>query len=171
MKAFLVFIMVLVSLTVMAQTDKVKLYGYAQPVIGGIPSNTPFDEKGNSAATTKKSHANYLFYIAYPKNIMVYPLELWMYGEAYTINVQPVITPVEILYDNGSFDPQKVTLVPETEDTCLQLLLTDKLVIKNTTVKKSLIENNDLVIVYRMKGKLYSQTLKKIKGLRTAVLP
>jgi hypothetical protein len=171
MKAFLVFIMVLVSLTVMAQTDKVKLYGYAQPVIGGIPSTTPSDEKGNPAATTKKSHANYLFYIAYPKNIVVYPLELWMHGEVYSINVQPVITPVEILYDNGSFDPQKVTLVPETEDTCLQLIPTEKLVIKNTTVKKSLIENNDLVIVYRMKGKLYSQTLKKIKGLRTAALP
>jgi hypothetical protein len=78
---------------------------------------------------------------------------------------------VEILYENGDFEPQRTKLVPYTEDTCLKLTLTNTPPAKNAAVKKSLIESNDLVLVYRLNGKNYSQTLKKIKGLRAATLP
>ena len=50
-------------------------------------------------------------------------------------------------------------------------LLINSLPLKSTTIKKSLIENNELVVVYKLKGKFYSKALKKLEELRTASLP
>ena len=75
-----------------------------------------------------------------------------------------------IAYDNGDFEPEKIILVPATKDTSVQLLV-NSLPLKSTPIKKSLIENNELVVVYKLKGKFYSKTLKKLKELSTASLP
>jgi hypothetical protein len=75
------------------------------------------------------------------------------------INVQPAKTPVEVIYDNGDFESETIILVPATEDTCVQLLITNS-VSKSTTVKKSLIENNEVVVLYKLKGRFYKDTQK-----------
>ena len=158
------------SLSGVAQKATVKLYGYAQPVIGGVPSIQHPDEKENTLSSKKNRRANYFIYLVYPKILPIHPVELWLKGKAYNIDVRPAKTPVQVVYDNGDFEPEKIILVPATKDTCVQLLI-NSLPLKSTTIKRSLIENNELVVVYKLKGKFYSKTLKKLKELRTASLP
>ena len=170
MKFFLGFVVLLFSLTSVAQPATVKLYGYVQSVTGGVPPISQPDEKGNSTISKKSSRVNYFVYLVYPKSQIIHPVKLWLKGKAYNTNVQPAKTPVEVIYDNGDFEPEKIILVPATKDTCVQLLVNTS-PLKNTTVKKSLIENNDLVVVYKLKGSTYTKVLRKIKELRTAALP
>jgi hypothetical protein len=170
MKFFFRFIVLLFSLTGAAQKPTVKLYGYMQAVTGGLPPTSEPDEKGNSTRSKKSLRANYFVYLVYPKSQTIYPVELWIKGQGYQINVQPVKTPVEVIYYNGDFESETIILVPATENTCMQLLISNSL-LKSTTVKKSLIENNEVAVLYKLKGRFYTKTLRKIKGLQTAALP
>jgi hypothetical protein len=170
MKLFLASVLLLFSLASTSQTAKVKLYGYVQPVTGGVPPISQPDEKENHWEQKKSPRANYFIYLSFPKNQTIYPVELWIKGQAYNINVEPALIPVEIIYDNGDFKPEKITLVPAIKDSCVQLWISGTSE-KSTTVKNSLTENNDLVVVYKLKGEFYTKVLKKIRQLQTATLP
>jgi hypothetical protein len=89
-----------------------------------------------------------------------------MDGLLYSIKQEPVQTPVEIIYENGLHEAEKIILVPQTADTVIRILLSEKLPFKTPAIKKSSADTNELVIVYKMNGKLFTQSLKKIKGLR-----
>ena len=135
-----------------------------------MPSTYETDEQGKTVEAKQEVNKNLFIYLAYPPGLNLYPVEVWMKGELYSIKQQPAHTPVVIVYENGQYEPETVILVPTTTDTVFQLILTDRSPSKNTTIKKSLAETNDLVVVYKLNGKFYSQTLKKIKGLRMGIM-
>lgn len=160
--------LVLLSSFCFAQTTGIKLYGFRQSVAKGVHSSYETDEQGNKVNPKIEIHTNLFIYWAYPSNLNLYPVEIWVNGEQYSVKTSPAKTPVTIIYDNGKFAPETVILVPKTADTVTQLLISERLPAKSSEIKKSLAETNDLVVVYKLNGKFYSQTLKKIKALRMA---
>ena len=88
MKFFFIFIVVLWSGEGFAQAGTVKLYGYTQPVIAGVRPTVQPHEEGNSNKP-RRAGANYFIYLAFPKNGVVYPVQVWLKGKAYNINIQP----------------------------------------------------------------------------------
>jgi hypothetical protein len=149
-----------------AQQGVVKLYGFKQPVVKGVPSTYETDEQGNKVEPKDKLHTNVFIFLSYPPGVIITPVEFWMDGLLYSIKQEPVQTPVEIIYENGLHEAEKIILVPQTADTVIRILLTEKLPFKTPAIKKSSADTNELVIVYKMNGKLFTQSLKKIKGLR-----
>ena len=158
------------SLSSFTQTSDVRLYGFRQTVLSGTHETNQTDEQGKEIKAEEKIYNTTFIYFSYPPNEALYPVEIWMNGSQYSVKTKPVTTPVEMAYDNGTDNPDRVILIPYTTDTVVQLMLSDKLPSKTNGIKKSLAETNDLVIVYKKNGKLYSQTLKKIKGLRTIAM-
>lgn len=170
MKACWLLCALILSLSCLAQTSGMKLYGFNQPVLKGVPSGFETDEEGKKVEPKITAQKNIFIYLAYPPTLPIDIIEVWVKGESYNIQQVPVTTPVEIVYDNGQYKPDSVTLIPYTSDTVIQLLLIERTLLKTSVIKKSLAETNDVVVVYRLNGKPYTQILKKIKGLRTAVM-
>ena len=152
------------------QPGVVKLYGFKQPVVKGVPSTYETDEQGNKVEPKDKVYTNVFIFLSYPTDVIITPVEFWMDGLLYSIKQEPVKTPVEVIYENGLQETEKITLVPQTEDTVIRIILSEKLPFKTPAIKKSSANTNELVIVYKMNGKLFTQSLKKIKGLRIAVM-
>jgi hypothetical protein len=153
-----------------AQASVVKLYGFKQPVVKGVPSTYETDEQGNKVEPKDKVYTNVFIFLTYPPHVIITPVEFWMDGLLYSIKQEPVQTPVEVIYENGLHEAEKITLVPQTADTAIRIILSEKLPFKTPAVKKSSADTNELVIVYKMNGKLFTQSLKKIKGLRMAAM-
>lgn len=170
MKACPFFFLVLFSTLCFAQPLGLKLYGFRQEVLKGVPPTYETDEKGNKLPPKIEPHYNLFIYLAYPTNAIPELVEIWVGEDQFSVRQEAVKIPVEIIYDNGPLTPEKVILVPQTTDTVMQLVLTGKLPAKTTAVKKSLAETNELVLIYKLNGKIYSQTLKKIKSLRKALM-
>lgn len=166
----LLCILFLFSSFCFAQTSEIKLYGFKQLVAGGAHSSYKTDEQGKKVELRTNRYKNFFIFLAYPPHLKIYPMEIWVNGEAYSIKEESVKTPVELTYDNGLSSPETIALVPQTSDTVTSIILLDKLPSKTAAIKKSLAETNELVIIYKLNGKLYSQTLKRIKGLRAGVM-
>jgi hypothetical protein len=166
----LIFILFLFSRFCFAQLGEIKLYGFKQLVATGTHSPYETDEQGKKLELKTDLYKNFFIFISYPPELKIDPLDVWMNGEAYSIKEETVKTPVEITYDNGISSPETIALIPQTSDTVTRIILSDKLPSKTSAIKKSLGETNDLVIIYKLNGKLYSQTLKRIKALRNAIL-
>jgi hypothetical protein len=170
MKGFCLLCLIIFSVSCFPQTSAIKLYAFRQTIVRGISTTYQEDEQGNKIEAKREIKNNVFVYLAYPPNIFLYPVEIWMDGQQYSVKPEPVQTPVIITYDNGAFAPETIVLVPKSSDTVTQLILSGNLPAKNARIKKTLADTNDLVLVYKLNGKFYSQTLKKIKGLRTAFM-
>ena len=171
MKALcLLCVVIVLSVSCLPQASAIKLYGFRQTVVKGVATTYQEDEQGNKIEPKTEIRNNLFVYLAYPRNIILSPVEIWMDGEQYSLKPEPVQTPVIITYDNGAFAAETIILVPKTPDTVMQLTISGKLPAKNARIKKSLADTNDLVLVYKLNEKFYFQTLKKIKGLRTAIM-
>ena len=137
MKAYsLFFVLFLASSACSSQTSAIKLYGFKQAVVSGLPPSIQTDEQGNTVPLKSKAHNNFFIYLVYSKNLNLSPVEVWMNGEQYSIKPEAVLTPVEIVYDNGASQTEIVTLIPQTEDTTIQLILSEKKPFKATSIKK-----------------------------------
>lgn len=163
-------ILVLLSLSCLAQTGPVKLYGYNQPVLGGVPPASETDEEGKKNEAKTTAGRNLFIYLSYPQTLDVRLVEIWMKGHLYNAEQVTVKSPVKIFYYNGQYATDSTTLVPYTTDTVIQLVLRDQISIKTPLIKKPLTNANDLIIAYRLNGKINTQILKKIKGLRSAAM-
>jgi hypothetical protein len=171
MKAsWLLLFQLLLSYYCFAQTSAIKLYGCKQQVSGGVPSTYETDEQGNKVESKNNVRTNFYFFLTHPPQVAIEPIEFWMNGALYKIKLEQAQTPFNIVYDNGPQGTETVTLVPQTADSAFRIILFEQLSPKNSEIKKQLVETNELVFVYKTNGKLSSQTLKRIKGLRTAIM-
>jgi len=158
------------GLACLPQTSNIKLYGFKQAVLKGVPPSYEKDEKGKTVETKNESHSNLFIYLSYPPAEKLQLAELWINGEQYNFKEETVHPPIQITYDNGVFQPEQITLVPQTSDTVVRILVKERTYAKKNIVKKSLAEANDIVVGYKLNEKLYWQTLKKIKSLRAAAM-
>ncbi len=150
-----------------AQINKnVILYGYMQPVISGAPPKVSYSEGGQEKTTHRASKYNYFMYLAGPSNLRIYPTEIWLKGKQYGVSYSAVKkTPVQHTNVNIPEFSKPIVLVPETTKTVLQLGTTTATSPKKLAIVKTKAQYNDLVVVYKMGGKFYYATVKKMAML------
>lgn len=139
-----------------------KIYGYEQAV---LPGTIRTDDNGKPMQ--RKQQFNYFIYLA--SSLKVTPVEIWISREASSVTAVNAASPVE--YKNPtSLENKSKTLVPKTSKKVLQLSSSGKKVEKPTQKGKLLSTKNELVIIYRCKGKLYYKTISKLKELEPVAM-
>lgn len=161
MKLTLTFFSVFIFFSCMAQTEgPALLYGYVQSVSPGAPPQN-WDE-GNENASVKAGK-NYFIFLA--TDARAYPSMMWVEGAAYTPRVTIVrSTPVERKNANlTNADPS--VLVPGTNKQVIQLIPAPAIDGKNSKKAVLLSKNHELVVLYKLNGKFYYNTLTKLTVL------
>jgi len=141
-----------------SQTN-VKLYGFIRETHAGtVPRGT--QENGNPIPSTSAAN-EYLIYISGPRKTRIYPSEVWINGHRYEAVTEKVPGPVSVKEQNGA----KKTLVAATTGTVLRIRPQQAGPRKLSVNVQSKIAANDVVVVYKMKGKFYTAVLKKLTRL------
>jgi hypothetical protein len=164
-KKLLVFISLFLSLNLFSQPT-IKVFAFEQENLPGTKPAGVTDENGNSVrkAAAKK---NYFIFLSFNKSYSIAPTQIFIKGKPFTIKTTMVKkTPVEYINNNIPAKPEKITLVPATNNKVLELQLNETPSgIKQTASIQKLADKNDVVIVYLWKKKKYFLALKKIKIL------
>ena len=173
MKLFTACLCLLIAASAMAQTrSDVKVYGYAQPVIGGAnPIGTP-DESGVVNAGQSVGRKNYYIYISGPAGQRIYPTEIWIEGNQYSTKTSFIKTPVELTVQTGETNPAKKVLVARTTAQVYQVTPSPAAPPsgKVLAISRKMSQDNDVVISYRLGSKMYYTVLKKLSPLDAAAL-
>ena len=137
----------------------VKVYGFIQDVLPGtIPKGT--DENGNQIQARKSTTVYRIFLTGIGKN-RIYPVEVWIKGKQFTASYETINnTPIEARSDNKT-----VVMVPKTSGQVVQITPINKSDGKKFPNAKVKAASNELVVVYKLNGKFYSATLKKLTRL------
>ena len=152
------------------QTAISKVYAYAQETSGGMRPQTTIHEDGKEQMLSKAAKRNYIIYAEQLKSTQISFVTLWIDGKAYNLKADIVVTPVEMMTGEGN-KAEKIILAPATNNKTWSIspgALIAKPSKPSSTLQK-LIDKNELVIVYRWKGKLYYSPIRKIKKLDPAV--
>lgn len=134
-----------------------KIYGYKQKV---RPGTIRVDDNGREVPS--EPMYNYFIYLA--SSTKVVPVEIWINGEVFEVNVNTVSsTPVK--YVNPMSGNNAEILVPKTTRKVLQLTASTNKAQKPNQKGKALSAKNELVIIYKGNGKYYYKTLATLKEL------
>lgn len=167
MKKILTIIFLLVAVQSMAQKEKVKVYAYKEPVIGGAYQQNQIEEGGKNTPVEQKSRFNYLIYLASDER--VYPSEIWIDGTAYSAGLETVTSPVT--RQNFTAPGQaKMELVPLTGQKVIQLKPGPAINNKLSKEGKTLSASNELVVVYKQNGKFYQVAIPSFTLLEPVAL-
>ena len=160
-KTYLILLFLLACFQSLAHAQNgVKLYGYFQSVSPGIISK----EQSNN-----EKLFNYFMYLSSSNKSRLYPVEAWIKGKRVGLTYELTKTPVIKFKDEGVVqNPEKIILVPSTTSKVYQLTGTSIVDGKNFSKAKTLSSSNELVVVYKLNGKFYYATLKKLSELEAA---
>lgn len=164
------FLIVLCCLVCTAQTQgSIALYGYKQAVLpGNIPSGE-ISEDGIEAKAIYEPKYNFFIYTA--SNFRIYPMEIWIKGNAYSAKTEIILT-TPVVYINPTSLPadKKITLVPKTSKKVIKLSTAPAIEDKSMAKAKSLSKTNELVIIYKQGGKFYYVAAKKMVELEPVAM-
>jgi hypothetical protein len=167
--AAMVCSLLLILASCASQSKNVKLYAYKQAVSPGKRSGYETDENGKPLPQKTKARVNYFIYLSHPASLQIKTIEMWIDGDPFDIRAERVNSPVEI-DDGNPFKSTKTVLVPKTKDSVWLLNPVEHNDRGTKNPIKTLAKANQLVVMYKLKGKSYSQSLKEIKPLPTAVM-
>ena len=156
-----------------AQTrNDVEIFGYIQPVSRGVSPETITDEAGNLKTKGLKAGSNYFIYFTGPASSRIYPIEMWIKGKQYSAKPEAVNkTPVQMADPALPNGPNFITLVPKTSKKVIRLISGSAVTPgKSLVIAKSKAKTNELVVVYKMNGKLYYSLLEKLNILEGATM-
>lgn len=146
-----------------------RIYGYKEPVSRGASPQQTIDENGNKISTTGYQAFNYFIYLVSPSR--VYPSEMWLNGQPYAVNLETISqTPVERKNFNNPGEVNTTELVPATDQKVIRLKPVPAIDDKLSTKGRSLSEDHELVVMYKLNGKFYFGTLKNLTILEPAAL-
>lgn len=161
----LFFSLILIGSGVLYGQPSMKVFAFEQANSPGTVATNIKDENGNpiKKAATKK---NYFIYLSLKHKYNIDPQQVFINGHAFPAEASVVkSTPVELASHNVPAHPEKMVLVPATENKVIQLTITDTIQIEKTAALQKLTNKNDVVISYTWKKKKYFAVLKKIKKL------
>lgn len=158
MKYILLLAILATGFSALAQSKgKARIYGFVQPVAPAVGQGT-LDISGEEVSTGKLGSYNLMLYIT--ASSRVYPSEVWVNGEQYSVRSMEVrTTPVK----HGS----KV-LVPRTTQRVWQMIPGPAAAAKSTAKAKQLAKTNEMVVVYKQNGKFWYNTLARVEQLEGA---
>lgn len=133
-----------------SQKDSLTLYAYEQKVSPGI-----------APSKTSQTNTQYYIFLATRHNKVVDPVSLWIKGKLFGINAKEVKTPVKKLSINDS----SIVLIPGTEQKVLRLFPIKTTMPGNTQKGGVLARQNELVLVYKLKGRFHYMVKERIDQL------
>jgi len=157
-----------------AQGDK--LYGYRQAVIPGAAAANKrvIDDAGNvvTERRTEDTRNTYHIYLATTAKTRVYPIEVWINGEAFSARPENgAKTPVEVPSGPGVMGrASNSTLVPKTTQKVTRLIPIPLVADKTSQKAAALAKQAELVVVYKQGGKTYYKTIKTLEALPPVAL-
>ncbi len=155
----LLILLCVISMDAFSQTG-IKIFAYYQDQLPGTVLKG-LDESGK-AISKKESAPVYFIYVTGPASIKVYPMEAWIRGKHYMATADMVNkSPVEIRDNLG----KSIVLVPKLSGSVQKLNLVQLTDGKRFPIAKSKSLSNEVVVVYKMKGAFYSETVKKLVRL------
>lgn len=146
-----------------AQKDKI--YGFQQQVIAGAKSAGDIDENGRLIKKKTKDANRYLIYLTTSSKTKIYPVQLWINGEAFSVDMQEVINLPVVQPDTNTPADKAKTLVPQTGAKVYQLTPVPLMVDKSNGKAKALALSNAVVVLYKTAGKQQYGLLKKFTRL------
>ena len=154
----LLFILTFASISTYAQNG-IRVYGYAQQQLPGI---VPRGNSEQGVPVKKEVVTDHLIYFSSPKGSQVTLVEMYINGRPYSIQSGSLLpTPVSQKDNLG----KTITLVPKTGNEVRQLIRSDYVKGKDFSRARQKAAVNDVVVVYRFRGKYYSAVLKKLTKL------
>lgn len=149
-----------------ASAQSVRLYGYVQKTTPGIAAARDIDENGNTQKIDNASTEGYHIYFSTPSRNRLYPIEGWIKGKRVGLKAEVVTSPVTATDEQG----EEKTLVAKTSDKVYLLSGTELMADKSLAHAEKLSKINELVVVYKLNGKIQYAVLKKLQSLPTAHL-
>jgi hypothetical protein len=148
-----------------AQPAPDTLYAYRQRVSPGTQKIGDLDENGKLIKKEAKPVFHYAIYLISSSKTPVYPVQLWINGEAAAVEVKTLASP-PIMYTNVDAP----TAVPKPlfappNGTIFQLTPTPLTTDKDKGEAKTLAKNNAVVLLYKKEGKLQYGVLRKFTDL------
>ncbi len=166
MKVFFLVATLCLTAAGSARAQAVKLFGYVQKVVAGNTAGRELREDGTQSRSVGQPGEDYFLYLAAPAHTRVYFVEGWLKGQRIGLRAQAVASPVVM---DGLLPAQESTeLVPKQPGTVWRLTTTAASAAKTAAKSRALSTSNDVVVVYRMKGKLGYATLAKLADLPAA---
>jgi hypothetical protein len=159
------FIFLGLSLNLFSQPT-IKVFAFEQENLPGTKPAAVTDENGNPVQKVA-AEKDYFIFLSFNKKYTITPTQLFIKGRPFAVKNNVVKkTPVQFINNNIPSKPEKITLVPATNNRVIDVQLNDiQSEIKKTAALQKLTDKNDIVIVYVWKSKKYFLPFKKLKKL------
>jgi hypothetical protein len=162
-QTFLTALFVSTTVLLYAQSKPVTVYGFERRISGGMQKRGDVDESGKQVKTPPAYPGlQRLIYLA--SNSRVYPVQLWISGEAFAVKTKQVAALPGDLADSTKAATRSVSI-----GKFWQLIPLPLTADKSGGRAKALAINNDVVVLYKAGGKLRYGVLKKFAELNPAV--
>lgn len=148
----------------------VRIYAYVQPVTGGANPGEVLTEDGKVLPGQGEGRKNYYIYLTGPVGQRIYPFEVFINGQQYSTRSTAVTAPVELTIQTGETHPKKITAVPKTASSVYQVTPSPDMPSKTLDAARQKASDNEVVVSYRLAGKMYYAVLKKMAVLEAAAM-
>jgi hypothetical protein len=169
-QTFLFTLLLLAAFGAQAQSNAITIYGFKQLTSGGMQKRGDIDETGRLIKQEPAPALHYAIYLANSSGNNVYPVQLWIQGKAYAVKVKPFQNNLVVPANTDAPVAKLKTLLPETGGTIYRLMPAPLAVDKSNDRASALAAQNDVVVLYRWKGKLEYGVLKKFVDAEPVIL-
>lgn len=144
-----------------------KVYGYKQASIPGIlPDYSGENDIQPSAKAKPKQNYNYWFYLEFPKTEKINITGLWISGIRHDIKADTITDlPVRKIIFTGIEKNDTTIMVPATKNKIIVVYPSGESKSDDSRHALNLARQNELVVRYVWKNKIYYSTMKKLKEL------
>ena len=144
-----------------------KVYGYKQASIPGIlPNYSEENDIQPSGKAKPKQNYNYWFYLEFPKTEKINITGLWISGIRHDIKSDTITDlPVRKIVFTGMEKNDTTIMVPATKNKIILIYPSGESKLDDSKYALNLARQNELVVRYTWKNKIYYTTMKKLKEL------
>ncbi len=158
------FSLLLAMFPFFAGAQQVKLYGYRQKVVPGITAARELNENGTSHNVAAETLQDYFLYLSAPAKSGVYVVEGRLDGQRVGLISKAVSSPVVLPPSLPT--GESVEAVPKLPGIVLQITTTTASTATKASARaETLAVANEMVVVYKLNGKVGYATLWKLKEL------
>jgi len=168
--AFLSLLFVFTILLMQGQPAKDILYGFQQHISPGIKKAGEIDENGNFKRQKSTPLSNYTIYLSVASKTRIYPIQLWINGEAFSVEMEELANPPAALSTINAPGHKAKPLFPETTGTIYRLNPIPLIADKSNRKATDLASKNAAVLYYKKEGKMHYAVLKKFTDLESVPL-
>ena len=153
-----------------AQPAQDILYGFQQHISPGIKKAGDIDENGNFTKQKSTPLSHYTIYLAAASKTRIYPIQLWINGEAFSVEMEVLAHPPAAPSNINAPGHRVQRLFPETAGTIYRLNPIPLIADKSNRKAKDLALANAAVLYYIKEGKTQYGVLKKFTELEPVSL-